>query len=75
MRNHSTLIYFVNSFQSESKSVNLVETNVDSNLVAMSQKEELPSDQTVKNILNFALSYEVYETQEFNNCKVNFVSF
>jgi len=71
MRNHSTLIYFVNSFQSESKSVNLVETSVDSNLEVMSNKEELPSDQTVKNILNFALSYDVYETKDVGYVEMN----
>lgn len=71
MRNYSTLIYFVNSFHSKSKSVNLVETNVDSNLEMMSNNEELPSEQIVENILNFARSYDVYETQDVGYVEMN----
>jgi len=71
MRNYSTLIYFVNSFQSKSKSVNLVETEVDNNLEMMSNNEELPSKQIVENILNFARSYDVYETQDLGYVEMN----
>lgn len=63
MRNHSTLIYLVNSFQSELNSFNLIETRINSALKTVPNAEEAPPDRIIENILNFARSYEVYETE------------
>jgi hypothetical protein len=71
MRKNSTLIYFVNSFQSELKSVKLVETKVDNGPVNTSRKEQEPPDRIVENILNFARSYDVVETQEIGYVEMN----
>jgi hypothetical protein len=71
MRKNSTLIYLVNSFQSELKSVDLVETDVDSNLKMKSKNEVLPSDRIIENILNFARSYDVFETKDVGYVEMN----
>jgi TATA-binding protein-associated factor Taf7 len=73
MRNYSTLIYFVNSFQSESDSnhVNLVEASVNNFLEAVPEAEKVPSDLVIQNILNFARSYEVYETKNGGYVELN----
>jgi hypothetical protein len=67
MRNYSTLIYFVNGYQSEeiSDNDNLVDDNINSFLATIPENDDnLPSDLVIGNILNFARSYEVYETEE-----------
>ena len=71
MRKNSTLIYFVNSFQSVLKSVKLVETEVDNGPVNSSQKEQDPPDKIVQNILNFARSYDVVQTEEIGYVEMN----
>lgn len=73
MRNYSTLIYLVNSFQSktESNQVNLIEASINSFLAAMSEAEKVPSDRVIENILNFARSYEVYETENAGYVEMN----
>jgi hypothetical protein len=71
MRKNSTLIYFVNSFQSVLKSVKLVETEVDNGPVNSSKKEQDPPDRIVQNILNFARSYDVVKTEEIGYVEMN----
>jgi len=71
MRNYSTLIYFVNSFQSESNQVNLIEASINSFLETTPLEDELPSERSIENILNFARSYEVYETENAGYVEMN----
>lgn len=73
MRNYSTLIYFVNSFQSESDSnlVNLVETSVNRFLATTPVADKTPSERSIGNILNFARSYEVLETENAGYVEMN----
>ncbi len=59
MKKHSTLIYLVNNFQVKSTQRKVVEVNENS-LTAM---EFEPSERSIKNILNFARSYEVLVTE------------
>ncbi len=65
MRKDSTLIYFVNRFNSDSESY-LFDTDdqFERTLARMEIDENMPSDRTIKNILDFARSYEVIETEE-----------
>jgi hypothetical protein len=60
MKKNSTLIYFVNNFNSEKKSWYQIE-NADTDL--LTAMEFNPSEQSIKNIMNFARSYEVLETE------------
>ena len=73
MRNYSTLIYFVNSFQSETESnlENLVETSVNKFFATVPEAEKVPSDLVIQNILNFDCSYEVYETEKAGYVEMN----
>ncbi len=71
MRNYSTLIYLVNSFQSEFNQNSLIETSINGNSEMMSKKEEGPSDQTIENILNFSRSYEVCKTEKAGYVELN----
>jgi hypothetical protein len=73
MTNFSTLIYFVNSFQSEteSKNVNLVEASINRFLASMPEAEKVPADRVIENILNFARSYEVLETENAGYVEMN----
>jgi hypothetical protein len=66
MRNYSTLIYFVNGIQSESESdrYNLVDEDINRFLALIPENDNKPSDMVIENILKFACSYEVYETEE-----------
>ena len=63
MRNYSTLIYFVNNFQADLNSSKTVENGFENSLTKMVSTEIEPSEQSIENILNFARSYEVLETQ------------
>ena len=63
MRNYSTLIYFVNNFQADLNSSKIVENGFENSLTKMVSTEIEPSEQSIENILNFARSYEVLETQ------------
>jgi len=71
MRNYSTLIYFVNSFQSESNQVNLVEAGINSFLATTPMADKTPSERSIENILNFARSYEVLETESAGYVEMN----
>ncbi len=71
MKNYSTLIYLVNSFQSKLNLFSLIETSINRNLETMSKKVQEPSDQIVENILNFARSYEVCKTEEAGYVELN----
>jgi hypothetical protein len=73
MRNYSTLIYFVNSFQSglESSRDNLVETSINHFLTTTPLAEKVPSELIIENILNFARSYEVFETEKAGYVEMN----
>jgi hypothetical protein len=71
MRNYSTLVYLVNSFQSELNQFNLVETSINRNLETMSKKNDGPSDRIIENILNFARSYEVCKTEKAGYVELN----
>ena len=73
MRNYSTLIYFVNSFQSESDSnqVNLIEADINNYLATDPRAEKVPSEQAIENILNFARSYEVCKTKNAGYVELN----
>jgi len=59
MKKNSTLIYFVNNFQTEKKTQNRVDDVIENWLTEMEQE---PSERSIENILNFARSYEVLET-------------
>lgn len=71
MRKISTLIYLVNSFQSESNQVNLVEASINSFLETAPMEDEMPSKRSIENILNFARSYEVLETENAGYVEMN----
>jgi len=71
MRNYSTLIYFVNSFQSKSNQVNLVEAGINSFLATTPVADKTPSVRSIENILNFARSYEVLETENAGYVEMN----
>jgi len=64
MMNYSTLIYLVNSFQSEINGDYPIEINVNGSQKTMSDTKHEPSDQIIENILNFARSYEVCKTEK-----------
>jgi hypothetical protein len=73
MRNYSTLIYFVNRFQSETESdfENLVEASVNMFLATTPVADKTPSERSIENILNFARSYEVLETENTGYVEMN----
>jgi hypothetical protein len=71
MRNYSTLNSLVNSFQSKLNQFSLIETSINRNSEMMSKKEEVPSDQIIENILNFARSYEVCKTEKAGYIELN----
>lgn len=60
MKKHSTLIYLVNNFQTGEATQNRVDDVIENSLTAM---EFEPSESSIENILNFARSYEVIETE------------
>lgn len=73
MKKKSTLIYFVNNFQSDldlicNESIN---SQNESFLTNMEGAEKVPSDRTIENILNFARSYEVFETEKAGYIEMN----
>lgn len=65
MRSNSTLVYFVNYFQNDLNSIHLDNSDPDheSILTVMENAGVVPSDQSIKKILDFARSYEVLETE------------
>lgn len=68
MKKHSTLIYLVNNFHAEEISPNRVDDVIENPLTAM---EYGPSERSLKNILNFARSYEVLETDSAGYVEMN----
>jgi hypothetical protein len=60
MKKHSTLIYFVNKFQAKGSSPRENESVIESSLTEMDIE---PSESSIKNILDFAQSYEVLKTE------------
>lgn len=60
MKKHSTLIYLVNNFQTEEAAQSRVDHVIENELTEMDFK---PSKRSIDNILNFARSYEVLETE------------
>ena len=69
----STFIYFVNNFQEEVESTKFefADKQLENYLATMKNAEEAPSDQTIENILNFARSYEVFETEKTGFIEMN----
>ena len=65
MMKKSTLMYFVKQFNSDSESISFdTDDQFERTLTRMEKNEKMPSDRTIQNILNFARSYEVLETEE-----------
>ena len=60
MKKHSTLIYLVNNFQTDGATQIGVDDVIENKLTAMDFE---PSERSIKNILDFARSYEVLETE------------
>lgn len=73
MSKNSTLIYFVNNFQADLKSTfsEKVDESLESSLTRMEIAEDAPSEQTITNILNFARSYKVFETEKAGYVEMN----
>lgn len=63
MRNYSTLIYLVNNFQEELNSAQDVEFGRNDERF-LTEMEKAPSESSIKNILDFARSYDVIETEK-----------
>ncbi len=68
MKKLSTLIYFVNKFQTKGSSRHEVENVIENSLTLMAVE---PSERSIKNILDFACSYEVIETRETGYVELN----
>ena len=60
MKKHSTLIFFVNKFQAKDLSPRESENAIEKSLTEMDFE---PSERSIKNILDFAQSYEVLKTE------------
>lgn len=60
MNKKSTLIYIVNEVQAEDITQSRVDDAIEKSLTEM---EFEPSERSIKNILNFARSYEVLDTE------------
>jgi len=73
MRNYSTLIYLVSVYQSEKMSEidNRVDDNINGFLATIPDNDDIPSDLVIENILNFARSYEAYETADAGYVEMN----
>jgi len=72
MIKNSTLIYFVNNFQVDLESTifESIQKEEESSLTKM-ENTPLPSETTIKSILNFARSYDVLETKETGYVEMN----
>jgi len=68
MKKLFTLIYFVNKFQTKGSSRHEVENVIENSLALMAFE---PSERSIKNILDFACSYEVIETRETGYVELN----
>ncbi|QGY45518.1 hypothetical protein GM418_18130 [Maribellus comscasis] len=69
MKEISTLIYFVSNFQADSE--NSERESLDLTLTRMEKSEVGPSERTIENIMNFARSYEVLESEEAGFVEMN----
>ena len=70
MRNYSTLLYFVTDFNNDLETIQVPKTEValeDQHTVEAFE----PSERSVKNILNFARSYDVLETESTGYVEMN----
>lgn len=70
MQHYSTLIYFVNYFQKdvEASKSDLSENNFEDELTKMDFE---PSESSIKNILDFARSYDALETESTGYVEMN----
>lgn len=73
MRKYSTLIYIVNANQSEniSEEDRFTDDKINRFLATSSEKDKLPSELVIENILNFARSYEAFETADAGYVEMN----
>ena len=72
MRDYSTLLYFVNNFNTnESFSSSELENELQNVLTELGAHQRVPSERTIKNILDFACSFEVMETKETGYVEMN----
>lgn len=70
MRDYSTLIYFVTNFQNDLNSTGT--EKVDSDFEdSLTTRGFEPSERSVKNILDFARSYDVLETETAGYVEMN----
>ena len=68
MQDYSTLIYFVNNYQKHLHSAKQLGEQMNESLTKMDFE---PSEQSVKNILDFAKSYDVLETESTGYVEMN----
>ncbi len=68
MQDYSTLFYFVKNFQSDLQSKLRVCKDLEDSLTTMDFE---PSERSVKNILDFARSYDVLETESTGYVEMN----
>ena len=72
MNKNSTLFYFVNKFQADLSSIILEEDeDLYGFLTELEDAINTPSECIITNILNFARSYEVLETQKTGYVELN----
>lgn len=68
MQDYSTLIYFVNDFQKDLQSTKVLDNKLEDSVTKMDFE---PSERSVKNILDFARSYDVLETESTGYVEMN----
>ena len=68
MQDYSTLIYFVNNFQADLQSTEAVGSKPEEIVTKMDFE---PSERSIKNILDFARSYDVLETETTGYVEMN----
>ncbi|MCY1719182.1 hypothetical protein OU798_02445 [Prolixibacteraceae bacterium Z1-6] len=69
MQDYSTLMYFVNNFQKKLGSkTNDFDLNVEDSLATVAFE---PSERSIKNILDFARSYDTLETESAGYVEMN----
>lgn len=68
MQDYSTLIYFVNNFHNDLPSAEAVGSKSEDALTGMDFE---PSERSIKNILDFARSYDVMESESTGYVEMN----
>ena len=68
MQDYYNLIYFVNNFQDDLHTTERVSGNVEDSLAKMDFE---PSERSIKNILDFAKSYDTMETESTGYVEMN----